>query len=94
MQWSSCLLWAKCRDARFVGREVGAADEVDAIGDGGEDGVEAFAEQGEEESFLIAGAGGIFDVNINGALIYSKHDTGVFPDEDALVEDIRARNAV
>ena len=43
------------------------------------------------ETFLIGGAGGIFDVNLDGALIYSKHDTGEFPDEDALVEEIRGR---
>ncbi|TDJ23417.1 MAG: hypothetical protein E2O54_10800 [Gammaproteobacteria bacterium] len=46
------------------------------------------------ESFLIEGAGGIFDVNIDGTLIYSKHETGSFPDEDALIEDIRARSAI
>lgn len=28
---------------------------------------------------LIAGAGGIFDVEIDGKLLYSKHKTGQFP---------------
>ena len=43
-----------------------------------------------EESFLIEGAGGIFDVNVDGKLVYSKHETGEFPDEDALVHEMRA----
>ncbi len=43
-----------------------------------------------DESFLIEGAGGIFDVNVDGKLVYSKHETGEFPDEDALIEDLRA----
>ena len=43
-----------------------------------------------EESFLIKGAGGIFDVNVNGKLVYSKHETGDFPDEDALVAELRS----
>ena len=43
-----------------------------------------------EESFLIEGAGGIFDVNVNGKLVYSKHETGNFPDEDALVAELRS----
>ena len=38
-----------------------------------------------DEAFLIEGAGGIFDVNVDGALVYSKHETGEFPDEDKLV---------
>lgn len=39
---------------------------------------------------LIEGAGGIFDVNVDGKLIYSKHETGEFPDEDALLAELRA----
>ena len=39
---------------------------------------------------LIEGAGGIFDVTLNGQLIYSKHQTGVFPDEDQLLTQIQA----
>ena len=42
-----------------------------------------------EESFLIEGAGGIFDVNVNGKLVYSKHETGEFPAEDALVRELQ-----
>jgi len=37
---------------------------------------------------LIEGGGGIFDVHVNGVLVYSKHQTGEFPDEDALVSEI------
>ena len=43
-----------------------------------------------EESFLIEGAGGIFDVNVDGKLVYSKHETGEFPDEDVLVKEMQA----
>lgn len=43
-----------------------------------------------DESFLIEGAGGIFDVNVDGKLVYSKHETGEFPNEDALIEELRA----
>ena len=42
------------------------------------------------ESFLIEGAGGIFDVNVDGKLVYSKHETGDFPDEEALVGEMQA----
>jgi len=34
---------------------------------------------------LIAGGGGVFDVVVDGRRIYSKHETGTFPDEGALV---------
>ena len=42
------------------------------------------------DSFLIEGAGGIFDVNVDGKLVYSKHETGEFPDEDVLVKALQA----
>ena len=41
------------------------------------------------EATLIRGAGGIFDVRVDEELIYSRHETGQFPDEDALVESLR-----
>ena len=41
------------------------------------------------DAFLIEGAGGIFDVVIDGDLVYSKHETGEFPDEDPLIERLR-----
>jgi selenoprotein W-related protein len=37
---------------------------------------------------LIAGGGGIFDVTVNGQRVYSKHQTGSFPDEAQLVKEI------
>jgi len=37
---------------------------------------------------LIEGGGGVFDVHVNGVLVYSKHQTGEFPDEDSLVSQI------
>ena len=41
------------------------------------------------DAFLIEGAGGIFDVVVDGDLVYSKHETGEFPDEDQLVDRLR-----
>jgi len=41
---------------------------------------------------LIAGRGGIFDVEVNGALVYSKHATGQFPHEQELVQTIQQNN--
>jgi len=43
------------------------------------------------DSELIAGSGGVFDVRLDGALIYSKQEQGAFPDEEALVEKVRQR---
>ena len=40
---------------------------------------------------LIEGGGGVFDVHLGGERIYSKHQTGTFPDEDALVAELRKR---
>jgi selenoprotein W-related protein len=38
---------------------------------------------------MIEGGGGIFDVKVDGELIYSKHETGRFPEEDEVLESIR-----
>lgn len=38
---------------------------------------------------LIPAGGGIFDVHRDGDLVYSKHQTGTFPDETTLVETLR-----
>jgi selenoprotein W-related protein len=38
---------------------------------------------------LIPGSGGVFEVTVDGKLVYSKKTTGEHPDQDALVEDIR-----
>ncbi len=39
---------------------------------------------------LVRGGGGVFDVEVDGKLCYSKFQTHQFPDEDALVAQLRA----
>ena len=39
---------------------------------------------------LVKGAGGIFDVWVDGSRVFSKFETHSFPDEDALVQKLRA----
>lgn len=39
---------------------------------------------------LIKSSGGVFEVRVNGELIYSKKATGRFPDENTLLADIIA----
>ena len=41
------------------------------------------------ETELIKGSGGIFNVKVNGSLIYSKHKTGFFPTEDDIREKMK-----
>jgi selenoprotein W-related protein len=38
---------------------------------------------------LVKGSGGIFDVTADGALIYSKHSTGRFPENPEVLEALR-----
>jgi selenoprotein W-related protein len=38
---------------------------------------------------LIRGSGGVFEISVNGDLVYSKKQTGVFPDEDDLLKKIQ-----
>ena len=38
------------------------------------------------ESELVGGSGGIFDVHVDGELIYSKHETGRFPTESEILD--------
>jgi selenoprotein W-related protein len=40
---------------------------------------------------LIPSRGGCFEVWVNEEQIYSKLDTGEFPDEDAVLEQVRRR---
>lgn len=40
---------------------------------------------------LIPGGRGVFDVKVDGFLIYSKSMTGTFPQEDDLVEELRSK---
>ena len=39
---------------------------------------------------LIEDKGGVFDVVVKDQLVYSKHDTGKFPDEEMLVNQLRS----
>ena len=40
---------------------------------------------------LVPGAGGCFELSLDGDLVYSKLATGDFPDEDNLVKDVGER---
>jgi selenoprotein W-related protein len=40
---------------------------------------------------LIPSRGGCFELVVDGELVYSKLKTGVFPDEDAMVEAVGER---
>lgn len=42
------------------------------------------------ESELVAGHGGIFDVSVDGRMVFSKRETGRFPDEGEVVSLIRS----
>ncbi len=42
---------------------------------------------------LIPSDGGCFELKVNGELIYSKLETGKFPDERAMVDAVGARLA-
>jgi selenoprotein W-related protein len=39
---------------------------------------------------LIQGSGGIFDVTADGAVIYSKHRTGRFPENAEVLQALRS----
>lgn len=39
----------------------------------------------------MQGAGGIFDVTVDGVKVYSKFETGRFPDEPALIQALKVR---
>jgi len=42
---------------------------------------------------LIDGGGGIFDVKLGDKLIYSKHQTGRFPEHDEVLAEIEAQSS-
>ena len=42
------------------------------------------------EPELIEGGGGIFDVTVDGKLVYSKHETGRFPDPGETLKAVQA----
>jgi selenoprotein W-related protein len=37
------------------------------------------------EAELVPGGGGVFDVVVDGKLVYSKHQTGRFPDPEEIL---------
>ncbi|GAE24421.1 hypothetical protein JCM9140_343 [Halalkalibacter wakoensis JCM 9140] len=41
-----------------------------------------------KEVTLLTSGGGVFEVTVNNQLIYSKKETGVFPDAKQLIETI------
>jgi selenoprotein W-related protein len=45
-----------------------------------------------EELTLVPGKGGRFEVFVDDAQIYSKLETGEFPDEDVIVSQVVARS--
>lgn len=42
------------------------------------------------ECQLTPGGGGVFDVSVDGRLVYSKHRTGRFPEPDEVLAALRA----
>jgi len=42
------------------------------------------------ESELVCGGGGIFDVIIDGEMIFSKHESDRFPESDEILSKIRS----
>ena len=46
------------------------------------------------ETDLIKGSNGIFDVELDGKLVYSKRETGEFPDEESLVQKIKSDHSI
>jgi selenoprotein W-related protein len=41
---------------------------------------------------LVPSGGGCFEITVNGDLLYSKLQTGQFPDEDWVLDTLRARS--
>ena len=41
------------------------------------------------EPVLKPGSGGIFDVVVDGELIFSKHERGHFPDEQEILDELQ-----
>ena len=37
---------------------------------------------------LIPGRGGIFDVEVDGALVFSKHEVGRFPEDQEILDQL------
>jgi selenoprotein W-related protein len=39
---------------------------------------------------LIPSGGGVFEISVNGKKVYSKLETGKFPEPDAIVQKVRS----
>jgi selenoprotein W-related protein len=50
--------------------------------------VAAIQEARGVEAELVRGANGVFDVVVDGRLIYSKHKTGRFPDPEEILAEL------
>ena len=50
----------------------------------------AIKDRVQVEPELIKGRGGIFDVKVDGTMIYSKHETGRFPEHDEVLDKLTA----
>jgi len=46
----------------------------------------------DTEAELIEGAGGVFDVHVDGTPVWSKHQAGRFPTPDELIQKITTLN--
>ena len=46
------------------------------------------------ETDLIKGSNGILDVEVAGKLVYSKSETGEFPDEESLIKIIKSDHSI
>lgn len=42
---------------------------------------------------LLKGSGGIFDVKVDGDLVFSKHEKGRFPEDGEVIDLIAARRS-
>lgn len=40
---------------------------------------------------LVESSGGVFEIMVDGDLIYSKRATGLFPEDDFILKDIQAK---
>ena len=40
---------------------------------------------------LIEGGGGIYEIKVDGDLLFSKHDVGRYPTDDEILDGIRAK---
>ena len=49
----------------------------------------AIKKQTQVDPELIKGKEGIFDVRLNGELIYSKHETGRFPEDAEVLQALK-----